>query len=84
MSDVVLHPAPVIAAPVFAVPAIEVTALRRHRLDGEIVAGAVLTVESFVGSEHGGPGVKPEDMYVVTDTGAERLSPFPFGEALLA
>lgn len=52
--------------------------------DGEIVAGAVLTVESFVGSEHGGPGVKLEDMYLVTDAGAERLSTFPFEEPLLA
>jgi Xaa-Pro dipeptidase len=52
--------------------------------DGELVAGAVLTVESFVGSEHGGPGVKLEDMYLVTDSGAERLSTFPFEETLLA
>lgn len=52
--------------------------------DGELVAGAVLTVESFVGSEHGGPGVKLEDMYLVTDAGAERLSGFPFERDLLA
>jgi Xaa-Pro aminopeptidase len=52
--------------------------------DGELVPGAVVTVESFVGSEHGGPGVKLEDMYVVTETGAERLSTFPFEDALLA
>jgi Xaa-Pro aminopeptidase len=51
--------------------------------DGVLVAGAVLTVESFVGSELGGPGVKLEDMYVITPTGAERLSTFPFEEDLL-
>ena len=51
--------------------------------DGELVAGAVLTVESFVGSEHGGPGVKLEDMYLVTESGAERLSTFPFETELL-
>ena len=28
--------------------------------DGELVPGAVISVESFVGSEHGGPGVKLE------------------------
>ncbi len=57
---------------------------QREGYDGELVPGAVLTVESFVGSELGGPGVKLEDMYVITDTGAERLSTYPFEEALLA
>jgi Xaa-Pro aminopeptidase len=52
--------------------------------DGELVPGAVLTVESFVGSDRGGPGVKLEDMYLITETGAERLSTFPFEETLLA
>ncbi len=52
--------------------------------DGQLVAGAVLTVESFVGSRSGGPGVKLEDMYLVTERGAERLSTFPFEEALLS
>ena len=52
--------------------------------DGVLVAGAVLTVESFVGSDRGGAGVKLEDMYRVTETGAERLSSFRFEEALLA
>jgi len=51
--------------------------------DGELEAGNVLTVESFVGSEHGGPGVKLEDMYLVTDRGAERLSDIPFDDVLL-
>ncbi|MEM7275235.1 MAG: Xaa-Pro peptidase family protein [Actinomycetota bacterium] len=52
--------------------------------DGELVANTVLTVESFVGSEHGGPGVKLEDMYLVTDDGPERLSAHPFEEILLS
>lgn len=51
--------------------------------DGELVADTVLTVESFVGSEHGGPGVKLEDMYLVTAAGPERLSTYPFEEVLL-
>ncbi len=42
--------------------------------DGVLVPGMVLTVESFVGSERGGPGVKLEDMYLITDFGAERMS----------
>lgn len=51
--------------------------------DGEIMANTVLSVESFVGSDRGGPGVKLEDMYLVTTSGAERLSTYPFEEALL-
>lgn len=52
--------------------------------DGELMPGNVLTVESFVGSDRGGPGVKLEDMYLVTDDGPTRLSTFPFEEALLS
>ncbi len=51
--------------------------------DGVVVPGMVLTVESFVASDHGGPGVKLEDMYLITDTGAERLSTVGFEAALL-
>ncbi len=52
--------------------------------DGALVPGAVISVESFVGSEHGGPGVKLEDMYLITTNGAERLSSYPFEQELLA
>ncbi|MDE0066649.1 MAG: M24 family metallopeptidase [Acidimicrobiaceae bacterium] len=51
--------------------------------DGEIMVDTVLSVESFVGSERGGPGVKLEDMYLVTADGPERLSSYPFEEELL-
>lgn len=51
--------------------------------DGELVPGAVISIESFVGSDRGGPGVKLEDMYLITTTGAERLSSYPFQENLL-
>ncbi len=51
--------------------------------DGALVPGAVISVESFVGSEHGGPGVKLEDMYLITTNGAERLSSYPFEQELL-
>lgn len=52
-------------------------------LDGELEAGTVLTVESFVGSDRGGPGVKLEDMYLVTESGPHRLSTYPFEEVML-
>lgn len=51
--------------------------------DGEVMANTVMSVESFVGSDRGGPGVKLEDMYLITASGAERLSTYPFEEALL-
>lgn len=51
--------------------------------DGELAADTVLTVESFVGSERGGPGVKLEDMYLVTHDGPERLSTYAFEDVLL-
>ncbi|MEM9564795.1 MAG: Xaa-Pro peptidase family protein [Actinomycetota bacterium] len=50
----------------------------REGYDGQLQVGNVVTVESFVGSDRGGPGVKLEDMYLITDDGAERLSTFPF------
>lgn len=56
----------------------------RHGYDGLIEPSMVLSVESFVGSDKGGPGVKLEEMYLVTDTGAEPLSTFPLEPALLS
>ena len=51
--------------------------------DGEIVPGMVLCVESFIGAAGGKEGVKLEQQLVVTDTGTELLSRFPFEGALL-
>jgi Xaa-Pro aminopeptidase len=52
--------------------------------DGEIVPGMVLCVESFIGEEGRGEGVKLEQQVLVTETGIEPLSTFPFEESLLA
>ncbi len=52
--------------------------------DGEVVPGMTLCVESFIGADDGGEGVKLEQQVLVTDTGIELLSDFPFEEALLA
>lgn len=54
-----------------------------HGYDGVVTADMVLSVESFVGSDRGGPGVKLEQMYHVTADGAEPLSGYPFEAALL-
>ncbi len=56
----------------------------RDGYDGVIEAGMTLCIESYVGSEHGGEGVKLEQMALVTETGAQVLSTYPFEDALLA
>lgn len=45
--------------------------------DGELVAGMVLTSESYVGPRAGGEGVKLEDQYLVTEDGPVLLTPYP-------
>jgi Xaa-Pro dipeptidase len=52
--------------------------------DGEILPGMTLCVESFIGAEGDKEGVKLEEQVLITETGVELLSRFPFEEALLA
>ncbi len=52
--------------------------------DGEILPGMTLCVESFIGAADGGEGVKLEQQLLVTETGTEILSEFPFEDSLLA
>ena len=40
--------------------------------------------ESYIGAEDGTEGVKLEQQMLVTETGTELLSTFPFEQALLA
>ncbi|MBV7380433.1 M24 family metallopeptidase [Maritimibacter dapengensis] len=51
--------------------------------DGVIEPGMVICVESFIGGETG-EGVKVEEQVLVTETGIEVMSRFPFEESLLA
>ena len=51
--------------------------------DGVVEPGMVLCVESFIGAEDGGEGVKLEQQVHVTQSGVELMSPFPFEQALL-
>jgi Xaa-Pro aminopeptidase len=51
--------------------------------DGEFEAGMTVCVESYVGEEGGLEGVKLEQQVLVTETGVELLSTFPYEEALL-
>ena len=51
--------------------------------DGVLEPGMVICVESYVGRKSGGPGVKLEDQVLITETGHERLSTYPFEAHLL-
>ncbi len=51
--------------------------------DGVIEPGMTLCVESFIGEENGDEGVKLEQQVLITETGTELLSTFPFEDALL-
>ena len=51
--------------------------------DGVVRENMVLCVESFSGSEHGGEGVKLEQMARITENGYQLLSRYPFEEDLL-
>ena len=53
-----------------------------YPLDGVIEPGMVLCVESYIGAPEAGQGVKLEDQLLITASGPERLSTFPFCEAL--
>jgi Xaa-Pro aminopeptidase len=51
--------------------------------DGELEPGMTICVESYIGEEGGGEGVKLEQQILITETGTELLSHFPFEETLL-
>ena len=50
--------------------------------DAVMAPGMVLCVEAYVGAEGGGEGVKLEEQVLITDTGSETLSHYPFDPAL--
>ncbi len=52
--------------------------------DGEILPGMTLCVESFIGRRGGVDGVKLEQQVLITETGVEILSQFPFEHDLAA
>ena len=51
--------------------------------DGLIEPGMTICVESYIGEVGGREGVKLEEQVLVTGTGVERLSTFPFEDELL-
>ena len=51
--------------------------------DGVIEASMTICVESYIGDERGHEGVKQEQQVLLTETGVELLSEFPFEESLM-
>ena len=51
--------------------------------DGIVEPNMTLCAESYIGHEDGGEGVKLEQQVLVTETGIEPMSTFPFDERLL-
>jgi Xaa-Pro aminopeptidase len=51
--------------------------------DGHLVPGMVVSVESYIGEKGGREGVKLEDEILITETGTELLSRFPYEDEFL-
>ena len=56
----------------------------RTGYDGVIEPNMTLCIESYVGAAGGSQGVKLEECVLVTESGCERLSSYPFEDPLLA
>ncbi|WP_136659982.1 dimethylsulfonioproprionate lyase DddP [Nitratireductor sp. XY-223] len=50
---------------------------------GALEPGMVMTVEAYIGADGGQVGVKLEDQLLITETGHENLTTYPFEERLL-
>jgi Xaa-Pro aminopeptidase len=57
-----------------------------HEYDfpGGFEPGMVICVESYIGAEAAAQGVKLEDQFLITETGAERMTNYPFCKRLLS
>jgi Xaa-Pro aminopeptidase len=57
--------------------------LDRYTGDGVLETGMVVSVESYIGEPGADEGVKLEDQYLVTDSGLQPMSHYPFDDRLL-
>ena len=55
----------------------------KFHFDGELEAGMVICVESYVGEIGGREGVKLENQLLITESGPINLARYPFEEELL-
>ncbi len=53
-------------------------------LEGHFQTGMVVCVESYIGCDETGQGVKLEDQFLITDHGAEPMTTYPFNRRLLS
>ena len=51
--------------------------------DGEFQPGMTICVESYMGEVGGREGIKLEEQVLITETGVERLSTFPYEDNLM-
>ena len=54
-----------------------------YSFQGEFQPGMVICIESYIGEAAQAQGVKLEDQFLITETGVERLTNYPFSAALL-
>ena len=57
--------------------------LEKFGYDGTLEPGMTICVEAYVGAEGGSCGIKLEDQVVITETGCESISHYPFESAFL-
>ncbi len=55
-----------------------------YAFEGQFEPGMVICIESYIGEEAAREGVKLEDQFLVTGDGAERMTTYPFCQALLS
>jgi len=54
-----------------------------YSFDGAFEEGMVICIESYLGTEAAAQGVKLEDQFLITRTGAERMTTYPFSKELM-
>ncbi|MEO8040683.1 MAG: M24 family metallopeptidase, partial [Betaproteobacteria bacterium] len=54
-----------------------------YPLPGAVEPGMIICIESYIGTAAAGQGVKLEEQLLVTESGTERLSRFPFDDRLM-
>jgi Xaa-Pro dipeptidase len=54
-----------------------------YPFEGAFEPGMVVCIESYIGQEGEAEGVKLEDQFLITETGVERMTTYPFDDRLL-
>lgn len=54
-----------------------------YDFDGAFEPGMVICIESYIGADQAAEGVKLEDQFLITETGVERMTTYPFCTRLL-